>query len=234
MTGYKGFNEDLTCRNFKYEIGETYEMKKRPIVCERGFHFCKELKNVFNYYPLYKKYIFCEIEAYNNIISDNNEKYCTNKIKIIRVLSLDEILDIIGIKDKDLFKKYYNDKFNERQMQQIRFGLEKGLDVSSYAKLEFNEYQMQEIMLGLEGGLNVSIYAKSEFDSYQMNQIMLGLLDDLDISIYAKPEFDDAQMRQIRFGLKKGLDVSIYAKSEFDDYQMEEIRHGLMHRIYWD
>ena len=109
MKGYKGFNKDLTCRDFKYEIGKTYEMEEEPIVCERGFHFCKELKDVLDYYELYRDNTFCEIEAYGDIITDDNEKYCTNKIKIIRELSVNEILDIVGIEDKEIFIKCYND-----------------------------------------------------------------------------------------------------------------------------
>ena len=26
MIGYKAFNNDLTCRDFQYEVGKTYEM----------------------------------------------------------------------------------------------------------------------------------------------------------------------------------------------------------------
>ena len=150
MEGYKGFNKDLTCRGFKYEIGKTYEMKEEPIICERGFHFCKELEDAFGYYCLYKDHTFCEIEAYGDITTDDNGKYCTNKIKIIRELSLDEILDIMNIKDKETFTKCYNDdRFNEDQIYVIILGLEKGLDVSIYAKPEFNWEQMHRMYLKL-------------------------------------------------------------------------------------
>ena len=43
-------------------------------------------------------------------------------------------------------------------------GLEKGLDISWYAKEDFNKNQMAEIREGLEDNLNVSIYAKPEFN----------------------------------------------------------------------
>jgi len=179
MKGYKGFNKDLICRDFKYEIGNTYEIKEKPIVCEKGFHFCKELKDVFVYYGLHKDYKFCEIEAYGDIISDDNEKYCTNKIKIIRELSLDEILDIVGIKDRDLFKKCYNDdRFNKHQMYAIYYGLERGLDVSIYAKPEFNCNQMFCIFSGLKKGLDISIYAKPELNFSLMFSIYSKLLED--------------------------------------------------------
>ena len=59
-------------------------------------------------------------------------------------------------------------KFNYGQMHEIRLGLEKGLDVSIYAKPEFDHIQMQEIRLGLEKELDLSIYAKP--DTLGVNQ----------------------------------------------------------------
>ena len=59
-------------------------------------------------------------------------------------------------------------KFIKEQMQEIRLGLEKELDVSIYAKPEFRYGQMQEIRLGLEKELDVSIYAKP--DTLGVNQ----------------------------------------------------------------
>ena len=50
-----------------------------------------------------------------------------------------------------------SDKFNEYQMGQIRYGLERGLDVSVYAKPEFNEHQMLQIRDGLENGLDINV-----------------------------------------------------------------------------
>lgn len=40
MKAYKAFDKNLTCRDFQYEIGKTYEMEDEPIICEKGFHAC--------------------------------------------------------------------------------------------------------------------------------------------------------------------------------------------------
>jgi hypothetical protein len=48
-------------------------------------------------------------------------------------------------------------------MRHIRWGLEKHLDVSVYAKPEFSWEQMEQIRFGLEQGFAVSVYAKPEF-----------------------------------------------------------------------
>lgn len=50
IKGYKAFNEDLSCRDFKYEVGKEYEMDETPECCDHGFHFCTEAADVFNYY----------------------------------------------------------------------------------------------------------------------------------------------------------------------------------------
>ena len=47
---YKAFNEDMTCRDFQYEEGKTYKISGEPQLCERGFHACLNLIDVFNYY----------------------------------------------------------------------------------------------------------------------------------------------------------------------------------------
>ena len=49
MIAYKGFDANLQCRNFQYEVGKTYECDE-AVLCERGFHACLNPLNVFNYY----------------------------------------------------------------------------------------------------------------------------------------------------------------------------------------
>ena len=34
VRGYKVFNPDWTCRNFQYEVGKTYTMKAKPVICQ--------------------------------------------------------------------------------------------------------------------------------------------------------------------------------------------------------
>lgn len=50
MKGYKVFRPDWTCRGFQYSVGKTFEEDVTPSCCNRGFHFCTELKDCFNYY----------------------------------------------------------------------------------------------------------------------------------------------------------------------------------------
>ena len=110
MKGYKIFNPDWTCRDIKYEVGQTYKIKDKPKLCCRGFHFCDSIKRLFEYYKYDTRNHIAEIEALGDINrSVNNAKFCTNKIKIVREISWDEIPDIIPcIVDKNHNIGIYN------------------------------------------------------------------------------------------------------------------------------
>ena len=93
MKGYKGFDKDLKCKGFQYEVGKEFELDGEIKICERGFHFCKELIDVMNFYDIKNGNRFCEIEATGEITEDNeHKKYCTNKIKIIKEIPIEEVL----------------------------------------------------------------------------------------------------------------------------------------------
>ena len=95
IKGFKVFNPDWTCRNFQYEVGQTYEMDCEPDVCNRGFHFCEKASDCFEYYKFDSANKVAEIEALGAVDSDG-KKSCTNKIRIVREVPWDEVLRIVN------------------------------------------------------------------------------------------------------------------------------------------
>lgn len=94
--GYKVFNPDWTCRDFQYEVGKTFEENVKPSCCGRGFHFCKEAIDCFNYYPFNPKNKVAEVIALGELDTDE-DKSCTNKIQIVREVPWIEVLTIVNI-----------------------------------------------------------------------------------------------------------------------------------------
>ena len=81
MKTYKGFDKDLKCRGFQYEIGGEYETDKAEC-CEEGFHACENPLYVFSYYPPAGNR-FCEVEQSGEVDkSDDDSKVASTKIKI--------------------------------------------------------------------------------------------------------------------------------------------------------
>jgi len=95
IKGFKVFNPDWTCRGFQYEIGQTYEENVTPSVCDRGFHFCKQPKDCFNYYKFDPNNKVAEVVALGEV-AEGSDKCCTNKIKIVREISWEEVLKLVN------------------------------------------------------------------------------------------------------------------------------------------
>lgn len=120
----KGFDEDLKCRDFQYEINKTYMMDCKPIICEQGFHCCIKLSDVFNYYPIVEwkpstendgfilktvstKNRYCIVEVLGDIdVDPHSSKLSTNKIRIVLELTRADIIRILNTERNEIANQY--------------------------------------------------------------------------------------------------------------------------------
>ena len=96
MKAYKGFDKELKCRGFHYEIGKTYTMPKGETLglCGKGFHACTNIIDCLSYYPPSTSR-YCEVEI-DGVTSekDVDSKRVAKTITIIKELTLNELHDI--------------------------------------------------------------------------------------------------------------------------------------------
>ena len=88
MTYYKGFDKDLKCRGFQYEVGKEYETDDAKL-CECGFHACEAPLDTFHYYaPNDSRYAAVELGGVSPERDSEDTKVTAKKIKIGAELNL--------------------------------------------------------------------------------------------------------------------------------------------------
>ena len=97
MKGYKGFDKDLKCRDFQYEVGKDYTAKGKVKACKNGFHFCENPMDVFGYYPPSDSR-YCTVEGSGEEDRDDDDsKVATSKIHISAEIGLKGLIEA-GVK----------------------------------------------------------------------------------------------------------------------------------------
>lgn len=127
--------------------------------------------------------------------------------------------------ENQLMKKYESMGFDEGQLEEIRQGIEKGLDVSWYTSVKYDWFQMEEIKKGLERGLDVSVYADEEISYDRMRQIRKGLQEGIKLVDFRY--LSAGYLRQIRKAKQGKVNILPYIQDGYEPDQLEEIRLAL-------
>ena len=90
---YKGFDKDLKCRGFAYEIGKDYKQDGNIKCCNNGFHACEFPLDIFNYYAPGGNSRYCTVTQSG--VTDKkggDSKVASSKIHIETEIGLDGII----------------------------------------------------------------------------------------------------------------------------------------------
>ena len=94
IKSYKGFDKNMQCRGFQYEVGKEYNMDGEIKCCDRGFHACKSPLEVWDHYDMLNSR-FAEVEQSGKIDEEEKStKICSSHIKIKAELKLSDIINI--------------------------------------------------------------------------------------------------------------------------------------------
>lgn len=116
IEGYKGTNKYMTCRDFKFDFHTVFSIPEGEEVreCDKGFHLCFELNDVFGYYRVGDGNRFFKVKAlvresdykrkmdYKHSPSrmwrmDDSDKIVAKSIEFISECSAEEVLTAKGI-----------------------------------------------------------------------------------------------------------------------------------------
>jgi hypothetical protein len=87
----KGFDRDLKCRGFQFEVGKTYWIEGEVVVCRNGWHACENPLDVFSYYAPGLS-VFHEVEQSGDLARhDEDTKIASATITIGIEISLHEM-----------------------------------------------------------------------------------------------------------------------------------------------
>ncbi|WP_187789149.1 MULTISPECIES: hypothetical protein [unclassified Salmonella] len=90
---FKGFNKDLKCRDFQFEIGKTFHHDGKVEACVSGFHACECPFDVFSYYsPADSRFAETISFGITNREEDGDTKIASASITIKDELTLPQFI----------------------------------------------------------------------------------------------------------------------------------------------
>lgn len=101
IKGFKGFDKDLKCRGYQYEVGQDFQEEGKIEACSKGFHFCENPFDVFSYYPPSAENginRYCVVEGGGSIDKDSDDtKIACSKLHISAEIGLKGLVEA-GVK----------------------------------------------------------------------------------------------------------------------------------------
>ena len=121
------------------------------------------------------------------------------------------------------------ESYTREQEEEIRLGLEEGLDIGLYARPGYTARQMRVLRQGLEAGVSLIHLAGEGKSASEMQRDLFKRVAER-AGVNAVDFYPD-QLEEIRCGLHDGIPVACFADPSLSSRQMREIRLGLAHGV---
>ena len=170
IIGFKGFGlngkGNLQCLNQEYEVGKEYIIVDNDIkICKKGFHFCRDLQQVFNHYSNDGANVFHEVKGWGKY-EEQDDKIAVSHIEIGKKIEKDELNNFLLkliMKNVDLIIQDNPNAIISGSLALILSGL-----------LDYRKIKDIDITLPFYGGFNKSIF-KSKFGESGNDTILMEL-----------------------------------------------------------
>ena len=165
ITGFKGFDKDLKCRNYQYEVGKEFEEEGKIEACSKGFHFCENPFDVLGYYPPSTKKgssRYCIVKGSGNIDRDGDDsKVACSKLHISAEIGLKGIIEA-GV-------KFILDKVNWKDNKESNTGYQSAAtNTGDYSAATNTGYQSAATNTGnYSAATNTGNYSAATNTGYQ-------------------------------------------------------------------
>jgi hypothetical protein len=122
INGYKATDKDMKCRDFQYELNKQFDMPEDATIstCSSGFHLCRDLDDVFDYYEAkygnryfhvralvrksdFENYGMAKSHGFFYLALSNNNKIAAKSIEFLSEVSRDELENALVEHYKDSF-----------------------------------------------------------------------------------------------------------------------------------
>ena len=92
-------NGDITCRAYKFTPNQWTDTDDDIELCRKGYHFCTNLFEIFNYYwgEIDKDIAIYECEVGDKVIQSDTSKCVTNKIKPVKRLYKADVIKLLNV-----------------------------------------------------------------------------------------------------------------------------------------
>ena len=187
--GYKRLNMDMTSKygDMQYKLNVPYYLKGELEICNNGYHLCENMLDTIRFYDSRNSRLF-EVEYNADNCIETKDKLCSDYIKIVREIPIEEYHDYIKeyVKNNDITNKHWcvryevaiqgygldkliNDKYWHIRREVARQGY--GLDILINDKNWEVRYEVARQCFGLDKLINDEDYDVRNIAKQKLNEL---------------------------------------------------------------